>query len=80
MFEPGRNEVIVGAGAARAFAGLELGKIPVGQNEWDVVGVFSGGGGSAESEIWTDAAVLQPAYNRRVLSIGLREADFAGAF
>ena len=29
-----------------------------------MVGIFSGGGGSAESEIWTDAAVLQPAYHR----------------
>jgi len=64
-FEPGRNEVIAGTGAARAFAGLELGrKIRIGQNDWEVVGVFSGGGGAAESEIWTDAAVLQPAYNR----------------
>jgi len=64
-FEPGRNQVIVGAGAARAFAGLELGrKFRVGQNEWEVVGIFTGGGGAAESEIWTDAAVLQPAYGR----------------
>lgn len=64
-FELGRNEVIVGIGAARAFAGLDVGKKwRVGQNEWTVVGIFSGGGGAAESEIWTDAAVLQPAYNR----------------
>lgn len=64
-FESGRNEVIVGAGAARAFGGLEIGKrIRVGQTEWDVVGIFTGGGGAAESEIWTDAAVLQSAYNR----------------
>ena len=64
-FEPGRNEVIVGSGAARAVAGLDVGrKVRVGQNEWDIVGVFSGGGGAAESEIWTDAAVLQPAYHR----------------
>jgi len=64
-FAPGRNEVIVGAGAARAFAGLEMGrKIRVGLNEWEVVGIFTGGGGAAESEVWTDAAVLQPAYNR----------------
>ncbi|MBM3832168.1 MAG: ABC transporter permease [Verrucomicrobia bacterium] len=65
MFEPGRNEVIVGAGAARAFAGLDVGKkFRTGQNEWDVVGIFSGGGGVSESELWTDAAVLQPAYHR----------------
>lgn len=65
MLEWGRNEMIVGAGAARAFAGLDVGtKIRVGPNEWETVGIFTGGGGAAESEIWTDAAVLQPAYNR----------------
>jgi len=64
-FESGRNEVVVGVGAARAFAGLNVGqKIRVGQNEWTAVGMFSGGSGAAESEIWTDAAVLQPAYHR----------------
>lgn len=64
-FESGRNEVIVGAGAARTFAGTEVGrKIRIGQTEWTVVGTFAGGGGAAESELWTDAAVLQPAYQR----------------
>jgi putative ABC transport system permease protein len=64
-FEPGRNEVVVGTGAAREFSGLDLGgKIKVGQNEWLVVGIFSAAGGVAESEIWTDAAVLQSAYQR----------------
>jgi putative ABC transport system permease protein len=64
-FEPGRNEIIVGTGAARTFAGIELGnRIRIGQAEWTVVGRFTGGSGAAESEIWTDAAVLQPAYNR----------------
>jgi len=62
---PGRNEIMAGVGAARAFTGLDVGrKIRIGQAEWDVVGIFSGGGGAAESEMWTDAAVLQPAYNR----------------
>ena len=65
-FEPGRNEVVVGAGAARQFAGLEVGRtIRVGQNDWAVVGIFAADGGVAESEIWTDAAVLQPAYHRQ---------------
>ncbi len=64
-FEPGRNEMIVGVGAAGAFAGLDVGEmLRVGQTEWNVVGIFSGGGGAAESEVWTDAAVLQPAYHR----------------
>lgn len=65
MFESGKNEIIVGAGAARAFAGLDLDKeIKIGQNVWNIVGIFTAGGGVAESEIWTDAAVLQPAYKR----------------
>jgi putative ABC transport system permease protein len=64
-FEPGKNELMVGAGAARAFAGLEVGNsIKIGTNQWQVVGVFTADGGIAESEIWTDAAVLQPAYKR----------------
>jgi putative ABC transport system permease protein len=64
-FEWGRNEVIVGAGAAREFAGLEVGgSVKVGRETWPVVGVFTSGGGVAESEIWTDARVLQAAYNR----------------
>lgn len=64
-FEWGKNEVVVGVGAAREFAGLEVGgKVRVGRYEWPVVGIFSAGGGSAESEIWTDATVLQGAYHR----------------
>ena len=65
LFEPGKNEMIVGSGAAREFAQLEVGDTTVvGQSEWKVVGVFSVGGGIAESEIWTDAANLQSAYRR----------------
>jgi putative ABC transport system permease protein len=64
-FEPGKDEVIVGAGAAQQFSGLEVGnKIKVGRYEWPVVGMFTAGGGTAESEIWTDASVLQGAYHR----------------
>jgi putative ABC transport system permease protein len=65
IFDWGKNEVIVGTGAAKEFAGLELGgKLRVGRREWPIVGIFSAGGGTAESEIWTDASVLQAAYNR----------------
>jgi putative ABC transport system permease protein len=64
-FETGKNEIIAGIGAARAFAGLDLGsEIEIGANRWKVAGLFSGGGGSAESEIWSDADVLMPAYHR----------------
>lgn len=65
MFEPGLNELIVGVGAQREISGLELGStITVAQEEWPIVGIFEAGGGLAESEIWVDAAVLQPAYRR----------------
>jgi putative ABC transport system permease protein len=65
MFEWGRNEVIVGVGARREFEGLDIGSsITVAKEEWPVVGVFEAGGGLAETEIWVDALVLQPAYQR----------------
>lgn len=65
MFERGHNEVIAGIAAAREFAGLDVGKtIKLGKTEWKVVGLFSGGGGMAESEMWTDSTVLQDAYQR----------------
>jgi putative ABC transport system permease protein len=64
-FEPGKNEVIVGAGANTAFAGLNVGeKFKVGQSTWEVVGIFTADGSVAESEIWGDAAIIQQAYNR----------------
>jgi putative ABC transport system permease protein len=64
-FAWGRNEVIVGRAAQREFRGLDVGsKLRLGQNEWTVVGAFTAGGSSTESEIWTDAAVLGPAYRR----------------
>lgn len=65
LFEWGKNEVVAGIGAANEFTGLELGSsIPVGKDNWEVVGIFRANGGIAESEIWTDARVLQPAYRR----------------
>jgi putative ABC transport system permease protein len=64
-FEPGRNEVIVGKAAAAEFAGLDLGsRLHWGENQWTVVGIFAADGGLAESEIWCDVGVLQPAYRR----------------
>ena len=65
MFQWGLNEVIVGVGAQRSFRGLEIGStLEVSQELWPVVGIFEAGEGLAETEIWADAAVLQPAYQR----------------
>ena len=64
-FTPGTNEVIVGRGAAEQFAGLTVGsELRQGTNVWNVVGVFADTGSVAESEIWSDAIVLQGVYNR----------------
>jgi len=64
-FETGRNELIVGRGAAGQFAGIEVGRtLKFGQSEWTVVGVFDAGGTYSDSELWCDAGVLQPAYRR----------------
>jgi putative ABC transport system permease protein len=64
-FAWGRNEVIVGVGAAREFAGLDVGgSLDVGGEEWAIVGIFEDGGGISESEVWTDARLLQSAYRR----------------
>ncbi len=63
-FEPGRNEIIIGRAARREFD-LDLGSsVQWGENRWDIVGVFEADGSASESEIWTDARVLQPAYRR----------------
>jgi len=65
LFGTGKNEVIVGQGAAQEFSGLEIGhKLRWSQNEWEVVGIFSDGGSLSESEIWCDDGVLQPVYRR----------------
>jgi putative ABC transport system permease protein len=65
LFEWGLKEVIVGIGASGQFAGLRVGdRLPVGNELWPVVGIMAANGGIAESEIWTDAAVLQSAFRR----------------
>lgn len=61
----GRSELVVGQGAAAAFAGLDIGNtLRLGDAEWTVVGIFETGGTVEETEVWCDARVLQPAYNR----------------
>jgi len=64
-FEAGRNEIIVGAGAAREFSHLQVGDVKHwGKTDWSVVGIFSESGSISESEIWADLNVLMGAYNR----------------
>jgi putative ABC transport system permease protein len=65
MFHSGTNEIVVGRAASQQFSGLEVGRtVKWGESSWTVVGIFEAGGSVAESELWCDARVLQPAYRR----------------
>ena len=65
MFQTGTNEIVVGRAASRQFDNLSVGStVRWGEGSWQVVGMFDAGGSVAESEIWCDARVLQPAYRR----------------
>jgi putative ABC transport system permease protein len=65
MFQPGLDEVIVGKNANKSYSGLTLGNtISLGNVRWAVVGIFDAGGTAFDSEVWTDAHLLGPAYNR----------------
>ena len=82
MFEWGRNEVIVGRGAHAEFGGTEVGSdLRFGTNTWKVVGLFEANGSISESELWADAAVLGPAYQRNSsYSIVVVKLASAGTF
>jgi putative ABC transport system permease protein len=85
MFTEGTNEIVVGRAASRQFANLTVGSAPKwGQNLWNVVGIFEANGSAAESEIWCDAKVLQPAYQRgnsyQSVYVRLASADGFQAF
>ncbi|MGD5980647.1 ABC transporter permease, partial [Xanthomonas citri pv. citri] len=63
-FETGKREVVVGSGAQRQFAGLEVGKqIRLGSEQWTVVGVFKSGD-AMDSEVWADAEMVAATYRR----------------
>jgi putative ABC transport system permease protein len=81
-FTPGKFEVIVGRGAAEQFGGLSVGsRLRWGTTDWVVTGIFGDRGSVAESELWTDAAVLQNAYNRGTTYQSTRvRLTSAGAF
>ena len=65
MFTPGLTEIVVGKNANTSYAGLTLGNtVSLGSVRWNIVGVFDAGGSSFDSEIWGDAHLIGPAYNR----------------
>jgi putative ABC transport system permease protein len=65
MFTPGLAELVVGKNANKSYSGLTVGNtISLGSVRWNIVGIFDAGGSSFDSEVWADAHLLGPAYNR----------------
>jgi len=63
-FKPGLRELVVGQGALRQFAGLEVGRqLRLAGQEWSIVGEFTSGD-SHDSELWGDAQTVASAYRR----------------
>lgn len=63
-FAAGKRELVIGKGAANQYVGLEVGKqLDLANQPWTIVGLFESGD-SHESELWADAEVLGPTYQR----------------
>lgn len=63
MFESGKQELVVGAGAVSQFDGLDIGEnLRLQDGDWKVVGTFAGGNGARESEVVADALTVMSAY------------------
>lgn len=68
-FKTGLREVMVGRAAQQQLGGLEVGsRISLPQGDWTIVGVFTSGHDSHESELLTDAETLLTEYRREVFS------------
>lgn len=64
-FRPGMREIVIGRGAQRQLRGLQVGQtLKLANQTWTIVGSFRSGD-SHDSELWTDADVLGPAYQRQ---------------
>ncbi|MGH7814446.1 MAG: ABC transporter permease [Candidatus Binataceae bacterium] len=60
MFKPSVNEVIVGKGLVGRYKHCKIGStLRFGRGKWKVVGIFSAGGSSFESEVWADLHNVQ---------------------
>lgn len=79
--EPGKGECIVSPATSRRFRGAQIGgRLDFGDREaYRVVGVFTAGGSSAESEIWADFqdVVRNTGRSGSVSCVQLRAADRA---
>jgi len=83
-FKPGLRELVVGQGALRQFAGLEVGRqLRLAGQEWNIVGEFATGD-SHDSELWGDAQTVASAYRRgssaQSVTVRLTSAQAFAAF
>jgi putative ABC transport system permease protein len=83
-FTPGLYELIVGTHVRDRY-GLSIGKtLKLQRQTWTVVGIFESSGSGFENEIWGDADVFGPAFNRtggyQVLVVRLADPTSLDAF
>lgn len=65
LYNPGNNEIIVGAKLAGDIRGITLGNtLRLGGADWTIVGIFTLRGNLFETEFWADIASVQSAYGR----------------
>jgi putative ABC transport system permease protein len=78
VFQPGLYEVIVGRKLHQRMQRTNIGdSMRLQKKDWKIVGVFDADGSGFESEIWGDAEVMAPAFNRSggYQSLTVRLAD-----
>lgn len=83
-FTPGTREINVGRLAAGRFKGLTLGSaVKFGGATWNVAGIFTADDAAFESEIWGDADLMMPAFQRngyQSMIVRLADASMFDAF
>jgi putative ABC transport system permease protein len=82
-FTPGLRELVVGQGISTRFNLAQGGHLSFRGNDWEIVGTFSSGGDSHESEIWGDAETILSAFHRNAfhsVTVRLTDADAFRAF
>lgn len=67
VFRPGAREVLVGVTYARRFPNAGVGQVVrFADEDWTIVGHFSAGGSSFESEIWGENEQFMPVFRGQV--------------
>ena len=80
-FQAGMPEINVGKQAAGRFKGLTLGSdVKFGNQTWKVVGIFTADDSSFESEIWGDADLMIPAFQRNEYTSAIAKLTDPSAF